>query len=637
MFTKLLIFLTIAWSHDYRIVLCSSPDKEISTSIGQCLIDICNRYFTENLPVAIQLPIIKFCGEPETYYSHNDDTLFIVFNEESNYQQVILNCYVPQDLTPNFFNKPKLAFVILPDLKLKYMKIHIHLSLIEIKNSLGNLGVPAVIISSHVFTSKKEQIHTVLGLLNKAWRNASTEDIIILVPEVRKSPRTSNKNFSIEIYSWLPERQRDTCLTDLNEVTLLDTWISSERRFRKNSDLFPKKNMIRRNCNITVGLYQAPPHVYFNTFLSPGRKVTEASFKGVYKSFFEVLKQHYNFSFSFYNAHVEHNKYDITVPEYLGADAYTCSVVYPRFTSTLTWYVPIFPIPRWQGLIRVFGSTQWLLVAIIYLLGSLTFLLITKVEHKTNLNVTMIFINTLKTHLAIGIPYKCKGIVSTAFMTLWLLYCIQVCTYFQTELIGFLANPGNLPQINDFTALNISGFEIMSNVVHNEEDHADYPLCILIDCLTELAKQRKLAVLVNSFEFETQIKYNFSINEKPQIVKVKDPFRTFYMSATTTRGCLFAQRINTIMEKSVEGGLTNKWLSEFRIKEWESVFFQHYRSESYVRPLSVTSLQTHFYLLLGGLLLSLLVFLMEVLNGVTNALQLSLQNFFNLLMRHFFK
>ena len=610
MFTKLIILLIIA-SKNSEITCSLYPEEEISIAAAQCLTEIAKRYFPPHLPVTIQLPIMKNCNDEETYYSHNENDLLVNFIKHSEFQQIILACYGSEWKTRYYLNKPGGAIIVLPDPDLNYMKIHLRLSLRKVHYFLGNLGVPAVIVSSSVFTSRKEKTSAILELLNLAWQNTSTADIIVLVPEVRKSLRSSNKNLSIEIYSWLPETQRDTCLREINEVSLLDTWISPKRKFIKNSNLFPDKNTIGRKCTLSVGLYQAPPHVFINRIMSPGWNVKGGAFSGLYKHVLQVLSEQYSYNFSLHNAHIQKDKYDITVPEYLKTDPYSCTVTYPRFSSAISWYVPIFPIPRWQGLIRVFGSTHWLLVAIAYTLGSLTFITIIKFQSKKRLDVALIFINTLQTHLAIGIPYKYKGIVSTAFMTLWLMYCIQICTYFQSELIGFLANPGYFPKINDLTELDNSGFQRMSNIIFDEEDHLNYPHCELRECLEELAKQRKLAVLGNNFNFETYIKHKFSINGKSQITRVIDTLRTFHFSATTTRGCKFVETLNSIMERSVEVGLTKKWLEDFKRIQWENVFRRNPTPETYVRPLNVASLQTHFQILITGLSFSFVVFIME--------------------------
>ena len=43
------------------------------------------------------------------------------------------------------------------------------------------------------------------------------------------------------VYTWFPYQSSDSC-TDVNDITLLDTWvISAQGQFTKNTDLFPLK------------------------------------------------------------------------------------------------------------------------------------------------------------------------------------------------------------------------------------------------------------------------------------------------------------------------------------------------------------------------------------------------------------
>jgi len=44
----------------------------------------------------------------------------------------------------------------------------------------------------------------------------------------------------LAVYTWFPYRSLDRC-TDLNDITLLDSWVISARgHFYKKSDLFPE-------------------------------------------------------------------------------------------------------------------------------------------------------------------------------------------------------------------------------------------------------------------------------------------------------------------------------------------------------------------------------------------------------------
>jgi len=49
------------------------------------------------------------------------------------------------------------------------------------------------------------------------------------------------------VYTWFPYQSSDRC-TDVNDITLLDSWVTSAQgHFTKNTDLFPRK--ISNNLN----------------------------------------------------------------------------------------------------------------------------------------------------------------------------------------------------------------------------------------------------------------------------------------------------------------------------------------------------------------------------------------------------
>ena len=67
---------------------------------------------------------------------------------------------------------------------------------------------------------------------------------------------------------------------------------------------------------------------------------------------------------------------------------------YPIFVYRASWYVPEIPIPRWQGIIRIFGKQLWLAVAFSFILALVTFYLLSLAEGSWNF--TDIFFDVVK-------------------------------------------------------------------------------------------------------------------------------------------------------------------------------------------------------------------------------------------------
>ena len=605
MLRKVLVILIITTVEINEAKLSFHMERDIiSNSVAECLSDIYNTYFPDNPPIFIHLPSIMFCEEVKTRFSKNEDVLFKTFNDITPHQQIIYGCYGYLNKTSSYLNKPGVAFIMLPDVKWEYLTGHLKITLRQMRIVLGHYGVPIVIVSTRIFASKKEKISTALALLNTAWINLNEEDVIILIPEVTTSLSSTDKNLSIEIYSWLPQTQTDPCLSKIDDIILLDRWISSEKKFLKSSNLFPEKNTIPENCKLNIGLYSTPPLIF--------QLLDKNNFDGVYNKILQIMRKLHNFTLSFSLVQSEQDEFDITTPEYFTNEAEPCHTTYPHFVLTAAWYVPVFPIPRWQSFIRVFSPTLWILITLAYISASITFWLTFRLQQRDP-DIILIFIDILRTYLSLGIPIKFRGIIFILFFTVWLFYCIQVYTCYQSQLVGLLANPGSFPPISDLNALDESGFQRLSNIEFTEKsDLMLYPHCRFKECLDELAKRHNLAVLGSTYQFDSFIRFNCSISGKPQIVKVTDSLKRFYFVVSTTRGCKFVARLNTIHERIVESELTNKWFNDLNINGWE-IKMQKRRSVQYAQPIiDFSSIQVVFYLLIIGLVLSFVTFVIEI-------------------------
>ena len=602
--------ITLIRRHDATLRQLTAR-QEFGSDVAHCLLDILGTYFPEDAPIAIQLPNMHYCDDKK-WVSQNEDDFLANFVNGTVHQQVVFGCYFDGiSQTESFLIKPAVAIIQLPNLSLDFQVYHLDKSVSQINLILGNDGVPIIVVSTHLSLNRTGRNSTVLALLNTGWKRRFADDIILLYPTITET-RTPERRISIDVFSWLPDEQRDICLHDLNTASLMDTWITSERKFTKKSNLFPKKNTFSRNCKFNVGLYQNPPYVYINLDKSPSVLVNANDVQGVFKGIFDILEQYHSFRFTFYNALQLDRKYDFAVPVYLGEKAHACRITYPHFMLTVTWYIPVFPIPRWQGLFRIFSSVPMLIVLVAYILGSLIFLSIERRQSRRENNVARVFIDTLCTHLGMGIRYKYEGIIPVAFMTLWLLYCIQVYTYFQSELIGFLANPGYFPQINSLTELEDSGFEKLTSIFFSGEGNLTLQEnCTFWNCLVKLSEPNNAAVLAPTYAFDTFITKVFRKRGKLQIVKVIESLRTYHFSASTTRGCTFAHKINAVVEKTITSGLANKWLDYFKENQWESRM-QFNITNEYARSLSLSNLQAPFYLLATGIFLYLVTFVVEL-------------------------
>ena len=72
------------------------------------------------------------------------------------------------------------------------------MALTKLHIELGNYGVPATIVTTRVFATKKNKFSTTLTLLNRVWRNLTAADVIILIAETGLSASSIDEIFLLK-------------------------------------------------------------------------------------------------------------------------------------------------------------------------------------------------------------------------------------------------------------------------------------------------------------------------------------------------------------------------------------------------------------------------------------------------------
>jgi hypothetical protein len=303
----------------------------------------------------------------------------------------------------------------------------------------------------------------------------------------------------------------------------------------------------------------------------------------------------------------------------------------PHFTGAATWFVPSErEIPRWQSLVKIFSPTFWLLVLLVYVLGSITFCALpndpARGEGTAALrDVVMTFMHTLSMSLSVAVSRKPKRTQCQLFFLLWSFYCLQIDTAYQSSLIGFLTNPGHLPRIKDVDGLLESGIElgIQSGLEKYFDDVSDprnkrilksYTECDATDidvCLSRMAYEKNLAVAGgrNGIEFYGHTKYRR--NGKPLYEPLKDNIQQGHMVVYLWKNSVLLQRTNSIVFRLQNSGLIDKWLHDLRRKF--SRHFSYATINDGLCVLTLAHLEGAFYLLLLGLLVALITCFLEII------------------------
>lgn len=497
----------------------------------------------------------------------------------------------------------------------------------------GNPRARYVIVSTAVPSSTSDQHVIVLSALNISL-SLDILDAIFLLPEPVHNDRTeaSLKAHAIDVFTWFPFGSKSSG-TDNLDATFLDRWVQEEEGrdglFRKNANLFPSKSITNLGGrNVTMAYVSWPPLV-----MSSHSNATTSPDEGLEIRIIKTVAEYTNF-----NLVLRRPGDHVKVHGYFGAQWLNTELLlrldgtWTHYTGAFTWFVPNEKdVPRWQSLIRIFNPSFWLLVSLVYVLGSFTFWALASTQRSDRetasfRNIILIFMNSLSMLLSESVNKKPIRTQSQIFFLLWSFYCLQINNAYQSSLIGFLTNPGHLPRINDLDGLLESGIElgIQSGLHFHFNDtsdprnkrilksHIDCDLKTSLVCLDRMAYKGDLAVAGgrNGLEFLSYIKY--MKNGKPLYVPLKDNIQQGYMVIYLKRGNILLKRIDSIVLRLQNAGLIDKWVKDIRRK-----FGKHFGNvpvNDGFCVLTMSHLEGACSLFVLGMLLSILTWFLEIIH-----------------------
>lgn len=536
------------------------------------------------------------------------------------------------NITGNTAVKPGVVILILNEDEPRSEGLLLRMLMSFSASSFGNPRARYVIASTAVPSSTRDQHVIALSALNISL-SLDILDAIFLIPEPVHSDRTeaSLKAQAIDVFTWLPFGSKSSG-TDNLDVTFLDRWEKEgERRdglFRKNANLFPSKSITNlRGRNVTMAYGSWPPLV-----MASDSSATTSPDEGLEIRIIKTVAETTNF-----NLVLRRPEDHVKIHGYFGAQWLNTELLLPldstwtHFTGAFTWFVPNEKdVPRWQSLIRIFNPSFWLLVTLVYVLGSFTFWALASIQRSDRetasfSKIILIFMNSLSMLLSESVYKKPKRTQSQVFFLLWSFYCLQINSAYQSSLIGFLTNPGHLPRINDLDGLLESGIELgiqsgLKNHFNDTSDprnkrilksHIDCDFKTSLVCLDRMAYKGDLAVAGgrNGLEFLSYVKY--MKNGKPLYVPLKDNIQQGHMVIYLRKGNILLKRIDSIILRLQNSGLIDKWVNDIRRKFGKH--FGNVQINDGFCVLTVSHLEGACSLLLLGTLLSLMTWFLEII------------------------
>ncbi|PSN57161.1 Ionotropic receptor 565 [Blattella germanica] len=551
-------------------------DELLDLHVDTAILNIANRFFHEDKVTVVQLLSSQDCFINPKLDSRVGTTMLQKLSSEI----IIFGCFIGA----RNVNKIVKASSLVLMLPFDRSDSVINALLARIRILVGIVDIRLLIVLEKSPVSMKGKV--VLELLNFAWMN-SIADAIVMLP--------GEDNF--ELYGWHFEKQQDPCRRMLTDVELFDVWLGADKMFRNNTNLFGKKVVSTLDgCSLKFSMYNYPP--FFYLYHKDNNSKTIPTGLSIYILF--IFRKNLKVDFELSVDHTGHFDISSSVTGFYDE----CCTIYPYYFDRYVWLVPVTKAPTWQGIIRVFSTPLWVLIIITFLLGSVTFWIISKLKADKKTSVSVTLMNTLLTYLSVSSPMKGNSYTYRLLMSVWLFHCLLLYTLYQSQLIGFLAYPGEFPSIKTLTELNNSGLEKWSHTrmikTGRTCDHFEI-------CLKVFIKSEKISILTSEFIYEV---YKAGSREKRlKIHKVDEPEFVLIMSPFLMNlSCLIVKRFDALVTRLFESGLTGRFVRNFT--RWFRAVFNTIEDRS-AYPVPLSQFHSPFAFLIAGMLFASLSFVAE--------------------------
>ncbi|PSN52963.1 Ionotropic receptor 271 [Blattella germanica] len=591
---KLFFLLFYIWGSSWAL-LTLYQENSIEESLAQCIINISTKYFDKDKPVLVETPTNWFPGHYP--YIEYGGKLIELLHKVNQFPLII---YGGEAFIAQLKVHVGSYIVMMPPVLRQVDNIYI-------QNMIAALLKFAYNCRGKVIFASLEQMASpdILKLLNRALTYEFLHSIL-LKPRTLSHKTKDNHLDNIDIYNWFPKEQSNICSKTINKINHSDTWISQRKRFLLNTNLFPSDRKIDvKGCTLKSHVPFFPPY----TFVDSELRINS----GTIVSIFHAIMKHIN-CIILYTPPVPDNTNSVYLyfpvmldPADYGEYELRDQLTYPHIISDITWYVPTGKQqPRWTSLIRTFTSLVWYLVLSTFVFGSCTMWLLGKYErlgsNSTNKTIHGVLADAMLTHLGVGVVYRYKGFIPSAFFILWRYYSLIINTAYQSAFFGLLINPGHYPTLQ--TSKQVEESALVKETVGIQGVDSQfwsrflkYRSCYDTNvCFGSLAKNQTHAILSNAWF----AKFHYSMFGENKYVPIKEIVgtRLFSIQVLQLRGILL-DVFNKVIGRLADGGIIDQMAKEF---------INHFLRNNPVIctafSLTMDHLQVAFYLLLIGYVLS---------------------------------
>lgn len=272
------------------------------------------------------------------------------------------------------------------------------------------------------------------------------------------------------------------------------------------------------------------------------------------------------------------------------------------------WLIPKAPpIAKMKIIFTVFNNRLWLMIIAAFVLICVTWwLILSLIEDKENLksfssNLLKIFALALDN----PIPFMPKHKSLRVLVYFCLFFTFEITTLYKTKLINALIDPGHEPSISSIEELARSPYKIYAI----NASFAPYPkklddkyIIVPFNAtawIMHIAYFRNCATVFDSNTYKMYPVLHSKIDRVPSLSRAE-------ISVTMRKGHYFMETFNEIVRRITEGGLKQKFLSDAVVQNFVK------DEDTSKSVLTMNHLSGIFIWWIAGLVLTLMVFLMEI-------------------------
>ena len=474
-----------------------------------------------------------------------------------------------------------------------------------------------------------------------------------LIDKEHSSPLNVNDvdtGMKLGVYTWFPYQSSDRC-SEVNDITLLDSWIiSAQGHFTKNTDFFPRKFSNNFNgCPMTA--FVRINGWNFTTYHTEQRYLNGSvvrHVKGLEMDLLRLVLKEMNmtfirvpfpFGFRKYKGFMNNSIWHMFAKKAyiaLGCVAKPFSfhplvdLTNSYCLTSVRWYVPCsFKNPRWSSFFRILSGELWLVLIISLVIAAISATLVGRYSCTSEWQVYKSLKSSLTNFWAVTVGVAVSTVPRTPSLRLlflaWVCFSVAFSTVFQAFLTTFLVDSGYKTPIQSMDELYASGTELVYHLSDhyyfqngNGTDVERSPKCFSWSkCVSSAIHHKNASVLMDDLDAKGKYAEGSMLDEnsEPTLCRLEDGvvyndgLRMFMF-----HGDPLMKRVNEIIDRVVEAGIYNYWISltmhSFKLSSRKIAIFQPL--DAYY-SFNLFHMQPAFYLLLMGWFLSALCFMFELL------------------------